>query len=279
MISDYFIVWGPIMYRELKAYYGTAKEKIFMCGVPHFDHHIKIKEQNNFKSKITALGLNAEQPYLFVAMSAPRFAPKEIDIVEWLAATIERNELGKNLQLVVRPHPQNVQGSMSKSSWLKRLDKLQSKRVAIDYPRLVNSKVKWSMQKHDMDHLSKLLAGCQLCINSGSTVSIDALILDKPVILTSFDGSAQLSYWKSARRLIDYTHLKKLVELGGVQVVRSYSDFKSSIQQYLQNPDHDLDQRRETLKQQCYKNDGQSTQRVVKAVQQILKKLNQPSRV
>ena len=267
---DYFIAWGPIMYEELKAHYQTPDQRVFICGVPHFDHHIKIKEQNNYTAKLSKLGLAPDRPYLFVAMSAPRFAPREIDIVEWLAKNIEADVFGKDLQLVVRPHPQNVQGSMSKASWLKRLDQLQSKRVAIDYPRLVKSKIKWSMQKEDMDHLSNLLAGCSLCINSGSTVSIDALMLDKPVILTSFDGSDQLSYWKSARRLIDYTHLKKLVSLGGVQVARSYTDFQNKIQAYLSDPLLHMDERKATLTQQCFKNDGRSTERVVEAVQEIL---------
>jgi len=276
--ADYYIVWGDIMREELKAHYQTPEQNIFTCGVAHFDHHIKIKKQGDYKSKIFDLGLQPDQPYLFVAMSAPRFAPREIDIVEWLAEKIEQNEFGEQLQLIVRPHPQNVQGSMSKTSWLKRLDALKSKRVAIDYPRLVKSKVKWSMQKEDMDHLSKLLLGCSLCINSGSTVSIDALMLEKPVILTSFDGLAKLPYWKSARRLVDYTHLKKLIGLGGIDVAYSYAEFKENIQVYLQNPEHKLEKRRSTLAQQCYRNDDQSTQRVIDAVTKILQNIPQSER-
>ena len=267
---DHFIAWGTIMYNELKEYYNTPDNQISVCGVPHFDHHIKIKKQDKYKNEIGNLGLNPEYPYLFVAMSAPRFAPKEIDIVEWLANAIENNEWGNKLQLIIRPHPQNVQGSMRKNSWLKRLDQLKSNRVVIDYPRLVKSKVRWSMAKKDMDYLSNLLAGCSLCLNSGSTVSIDALMLDKPVLLTSFDGDAKLRYWQSARRLIDYTHLKKLVDMGGVEVVRSYDNLKNSIQKYLDNPNYNLEKRKQTLMRQCFSNDGRSTERVVEAVKNIL---------
>jgi len=218
------------------------------------------------------LKIDPSKPYLFIAMSAPRFAPHEIDIVEWLAAAIALNEFGSEMQLVIRPHPQNVQGALGDKRWLKRLDKLSSQRIAIDYPKLVKSKVRWSMRKSDMLRLSNLLAGCSVCLNSGSTVSIDALMMDKPVVLTSFDGNKKLYYWKSARRLVDYLHLKKFVGLGGANVVHNYDELKREILKYLSDPNHDLDKRRHALTMECYKNDGEATSRVVDALGEILEK-------
>ncbi len=273
VIPDQFIVWGKVMNQELKEYYGTADEAIHICGVPHFDNHIRVKKAPEYKALLTKLGLDATLPYIFVAMSSPRFAPHEIDIVEWLAKAINEDVFGKEMQLVVRPHPQNVQGSLSDKRWIKRLDNLNGKRVAVDYPQLVKSKVRWSMRKSDMNHLSNLLVGCSVCLNSGSTVSIDALMMDKPVILTSFDGNRKLYYWKSARRLVDYPHQKKFVGLGGANVVHSYETLEEEILKYITNPNHDLDRRRNALEMECHMNDGASTERVVKAMLQIFKNM------
>jgi len=270
VIPDRFIAWGPVMYEELKEYYAVKDEQVHLCGVPHFDQHIQLKKTTGYRAVLTDLSLNAKAPYLFLAMSAPRFAPHEIDIVEWLARSIEENVFGEKMQLILRPHPQNVQGSLGDNRWLKRLDKLVSKRVAVDYPQLVNSNVRWSMQKEDMVRLSNLLVGCSVCLNSGSTVSIDALMMDKPVIITSFDGDKKLYYWKSARRLVDYIHLKKFTEMGGAKVVRSYAEMQREILRYLQTPNYDLEQRRFALQRECYLNDGESTTRVVAAMEQIL---------
>jgi hypothetical protein len=277
MSADYFIVWGEVMYRELKDYYDVPDERIYTCGVPHFDNHIWIKEAPNYEQILTELGLQTDKPYLFCALSAPRFAPKEIDIVENLAQSILDNEFGKDLQLIIRPHPQNVQGFMADQSWLKRLKKLENDRIAVDYPRLVKSQLRWSMQKDDMDRLSNLLAGCSICINSGSTVSIDALMLHKPVILTSFDGNFKLSYWKSARRLVDYTHLKKFVALGGARVVRSFGEFHQAILAYLQQPDLDVEKKRNALEKECFSDDGKSTARVLEAMKDILSTIDDTS--
>ncbi len=52
--------------------------------VYHFDQHLQVKENPNYQSLLKQLGLSPDQPYLFFAMSSPRFAPREIDIVERL---------------------------------------------------------------------------------------------------------------------------------------------------------------------------------------------------
>lgn len=270
MTADHFIVWGEVMYQELKDHYGIADDKIHPCGVPHFDHHIQVREAPAYQELIVELGLHPQKPYLFFAMSSPRFAPREMEIVERLAANIAKDRFGPDLQLIVRPHPQNVQGFMADHSWLGRLEALASKRVAVDFPKLNQSNLRWSMQQKDMDRLSNLLTGCSICLNSGSTVSIDALMHDKPVVLTSFDDDAQLHYWKSARRLVDYTHLRKFVDLGGAKLVRSTKELNLQIEKYLHDPDLDLASRRFALEKECFRDDGQATDRVLQAVNKIL---------
>lgn len=274
VLADFYIVWGPIMKAELIEYYQTSEDIIYTCGVPHFDHHLQVKANPNLQPILTDLDLNEKEAFLLVAMSSPRFAPKEIDIVERLAQYIEENIFGNNLQLVIRPHPQNVSGSMADQTWINRLNRLKSDRVAIDYPKLVESKVRWSMKKADMDRLSNLLVGCSICLNSGSTVTIDAYTVNKPVILTSFDGDAKLNYWKSARRLIDYPHLHKLIDLGGLSIAKSYEDLIHWISVYLEQPNYKTEERKYSIAQECFKNDGMATQRVVDAINQILTRVD-----
>jgi len=274
VIPDQFIAWGKVMADEMVSYYQVSKEKIHTCGVPHFDQHVNVKDSDGYISIIKELGLSPIKPYIFVAMSSPRFAPHEIDIIEWMAQGVRENIFGAETQLVIRPHPQNVQGVMGDSSWLARLQKIEGDRVAVDYPKLNSSKVRWSMKKSDMDRLSHLLNGCVVCINSGSTVSIDALVIGKPVILTSFDGDKKLNYWKSARRLVDYPHQKKFVEMGGAEVVSDYKGLENTINLYIENPNRRIEKRNHALSMECYKSDGKATERVVATMLQIVKELD-----
>jgi len=167
-LADKYIAWGPVMSNEFQEFYNIKKTDIYECGVPHFDLHYQVKNEPNITPFIEKLGLNPSKPYLFFAMSSPL----EIDIVEHLAGQIDAGVFGENMQLVVRPHPQNVVGHLADLTWLGRLDVLVSERVKIDYPQLVDSKLQWSMKQSDMIHLSNMLYGAACCINSGSTVSI-----------------------------------------------------------------------------------------------------------
>lgn len=275
VLADDFIVWGDIMKEELQEYYKIPEVNINKCGVPHFDEHVQVRKKGAYHGAVSGLGLNPALPYLFFAMSSPRFAPREIDIVEWLADAIEKNTFGEGMQFIVRPHPQNVQDFTSKKSWLSRLDRLDSSRVKVDYPDMVQSKIRWSMKKDDMTRLSNMITGCRICFNSGSTVSIDALLHNKPVILTSFDADAKLPYWNSARRLKDYAHLAKFIHEGGAISVGSYEEMSQYIRQYLERPNDDLNARRNALLRECYLDDGESTNRVAAVLNKLVKEVTE----
>ncbi|MEL6135103.1 MAG: hypothetical protein AAFR59_17225, partial [Bacteroidota bacterium] len=188
--------------------------------------------------------------YLFFGMSASHFAPREIDIVEWLADQIENDKFGENMQLVIRPHPQNISGSMSDSNWKVRLDRLHKKdRIGVFFPELVNSKMSWSMRHDDMEKLVHLIASATLVYNSGSTISIDALMCERPVVITSFDAHDQLDYWHSARRLLDYKHLKKITTQTGIDVARSFEELENLTKAYLVNSNRNIELRKGTTRE------------------------------
>ncbi len=280
-LADYYIAWGEIMKEEFLAYYGMPEDRVFPCGVPHFDAHIpfrkKLDEEGHSPALaspfLEALGLKKERPYLFMALSSPVFCPRGMDVAEWLAKRVEEGIYGEEMQLVVRPHPQNVQSKMADFSWLPRLRALESERVAVDYPDLVESELPWSMQAKDMQRLSALLAGAAVTINFGSTVSIDALMVGRPVIIAAFDGDEQLPWWQSARRQMDYGYYKKLIDMGGVKVAYDYDQFDKWIRAYLAAPEADRDAREYALRRECGEPDGHATDRVAEVLSTLVERV------
>jgi hypothetical protein len=262
-LAHKYIAWGPIMKQEFVEYYKIQQTDIDICGVPHFDIHLESKLKPDFKKQLLQLGLDSEKPYLFFGMSSPRFAPMEIEIVESLAFAIQENQFGIDMQMVIRPHPQNVQGYMADLSWLPRLEKLKSKRVGVDFPLLKESKMQWSMQQADMIKLSQLLVHSKVSINSGSTLCIDALSCNVPVIVTAFDSNSKLDYWKSVRRLMDFPHLKKLKELNGFTMVNSYIELFEEIKILISNPEKEIEKRNFALFQETSANTGKATSALV----------------
>jgi CDP-glycerol glycerophosphotransferase (TagB/SpsB family) len=268
--ADFYLTWGSIMNQEIMEYYRAKPEIIQSCGVTHFDVHIEVKNNPQFKKYLIHLKLNPEKPYLFFTMSAPYFCPDEILIVENLAELINANYFGQEMQLVIRPHIQNVQGNIADATWLPRLEKMQSQRVKLDKPETEHSELTWSMKTEDMLKLSNLIAGANICLNSGSTISIEAVIHDKPVIITAFDIN-EYTKWKSVRRLENFIHLRKFYDFGGVSLVHKLEDLKKEIQAYLNDPTRKKEERKKAALAECYKLDGRATERVAEGIINVVK--------
>ncbi|MCX6360319.1 MAG: hypothetical protein NT029_10945 [Armatimonadetes bacterium] len=267
---DRYLSWGPIMTEEIREYYRVPAGRVRDCGVAHFDAHVRSVSPGRIAANLTALGLDPSKPYILVGMSSPFFCPNEIDIVEWLASAVAEGRFGPDIQLVVRPHPLNVTGYLADQSWLPRLDRLKGPRVGVDYPTLKEGKLVWNMDESDLPHLANLLAGCAVSLNSGSTFTIDAIIHDKPVVMTAFDADQQRPWWQSARRVVEYKHLAKLLALGGVRAAHSYDDLAAAVAGYLADPARDAAGRARVRERECGPCDGRAAERQAQALADVV---------
>lgn len=273
VLANSYLTWGPIMNEELQEYYGVSEGNMYSTGVTHFDVHAQVNDGIlDIPNLLSSIGLEDNKPYLFFTMSASYFAPNEIDIVEHLARQVELNTFGVEMQLVVRPHMANLMADRSDQSWLSRLKTLKSNRVVVDFPDASNSLLTWYVDKGDMIRLSRLLHGATVCLNSGSTVAIEAIYLNRPVIITAFD-TEHWPLWSSARRLRDYLHLQKLFALRACKLVDDLQQMDEAIANYISNPEMDAEARKRAIERECYRNDGRATERFMAHVNTIMEKL------
>jgi hypothetical protein len=269
-LSDHFIAWGEIMAKEAKEFYNYSEEKLHIAGVAHFDKHVNEVSNDSIKKYYGDLGAKTDVKTLIFGMSSPYFAPYEIEVVEWIAKKVNDGDFG-DVQLIVRPHPQNVQGYMADTSWLPRLEKLKSNKVFVNYPMLKKSTLNWNMKSEDLIMLVNLVAGSDIVLNSCSTFSIDGLVQDKPVILTVFDSDKELSWVESVKKCAEYPHLKKLIATKGLRVTNNYSELEKAIHSYLDDPLQDISERKIAKRMECGICDGNASGRIASTLIKILK--------
>ncbi|MGE3539058.1 MAG: hypothetical protein AB7N91_16700 [Candidatus Tectimicrobiota bacterium] len=263
MMPDYFISWGPIMTDEMMNLYHFAPERIYECGVPHFDVYAHPEHFTPREDILRRLNLPPTQPYLLYGMVAPFFAPRELDVLTWLVEKIRAQALARPCSLVIRPHPQTIRGFYAYDrTGLERLQALTGPQVALDMPPVLSDRLAWDLPKSDMYTLASLLAGSAMCLSVGSTLCLDACMVDCPVISVGFDGWEVLPYDQSARRGLDFIHIKKMLALGGVRVARSFGDLEAHINTYLREPHLERAERAQTVAQECGPRDGRAAQRV-----------------
>ena len=93
-----------------------------------------------------------------------------------------------------------------------------------------------------------------------------------------FDGAEELAYDVSARRGLDFTHIKKMLALGGVRVARSFADLEAHIHTYLRQPHLDRAERAYTAAQECGLQDGRAAARVAATLGSLCQQRVQGSR-
>jgi hypothetical protein len=269
-MPDCFISWGPIMTEEMADIYRFPKDRIYECGVPHFDIY-NYKDRLIPREKLLDLfKLPPHLPYIFYGTTVEMYCPNEFQILTWLADQINKDAFANPCSLVIRPHPQMVTGMYSNDGKdLERLKKLVGPRVALDVPRIVSERLAWDLAREDMQHLASLLAGSAMCLNPSSTLCLDACMSDRPVINIGFDGWEELPYERSARQNLDFVHMAKLLAFGGVRIARSFDELRVQINAYLCNPELDHDARIASVANECGFHDGRSAERVANVLWQL----------
>jgi CDP-glycerol glycerophosphotransferase (TagB/SpsB family) len=273
LMPNYFISWGPIMTGEISELYGFPNERIYECGVSHFDAY---SQKDQFTSRcrlLKGLKLPLENPYIFYGMVASNFFPNELEILTWLVDQINNHAFARPCSLVIRPHPQTISGIYARTSReLERLRALIGSRVALDIPPVLSEKLAWDLPKDDMYRLASLLAECAMCINANSTLCLDACMLDRPVISIGFDGWKEFPYEQSARQGLDYFHIAKLLAFGGIRVARSFDDLKNHINTYLCEPSLEREGRLLSVAQECGPQDGRAAERVASTLLRLARR-------
>jgi len=268
-LADHYIAWGLTMAEELNEFYGVPPERISQCGVPHFDLYFR---EATTPDRPLLEQLAAGGPYVFFAMSAARYAPGETAILRQLCRETKAGGALEGLRIVARPHPSALSGVMRDDKTMTELEALKTEAgLLVSYPDMVGrSRMNWSVRDEDMHELVALLRGAAVVLNSGSTVNVEALAMGRPVVVTAYDGPEKRPYARSAARLKDYPHLRKLFADGGGVVVEDHAALVAAIRTLLDDPAQGAEAREHALFRQIGARRGDATTAVADALQRLL---------
>jgi hypothetical protein len=124
----------------------------------------------------------------------------------------------------------------------------------------------WDPSSDDMTRLAETMLHSDLVINVASTITLDAIAFDTPVIGIGFEGTTTKRYPHPYRYYWEYTHFNPVVESGAIRVAYSLNELLQAVNAYLDNPGTDAVGRRKVRTEQIYYLDGKTAVRAGKAV-------------
>jgi hypothetical protein len=113
---------------------------------------------------------------------------------------------------------------------------------------------------------------CSCVLNSSSSLTVDAAILDKPIICIAYDLSFDPLFPEG--RSLAYSqsvHYHKLVDTGGLDIVKSEEDCVSAISECLRDPGRRMIERREIVRVVTQSVDGKAGPRLATEILSLAK--------
>ncbi|MCF4102129.1 hypothetical protein L1I30_10660 [Gillisia sp. M10.2A] len=246
---QFFLVWSELMKEELLHFYPSVQpENIKVVGTPQFEPYVLERYQSERNDFYEKFGLNPEFKTLCFSCGDVSTSKNDNLYIEYLANAIEKNDFGEKLNFLVRTSPAE---EPSRFSYLK--DKYSF--IKWNYPKWVlareNHPEPWSQRipsVEDIKDLRMILEFSDVGINMCSTMSLDFMTFDKPVINPVFGNMENGLY--NDQRFLNYAHYKRVIESDAVVIATNENTLILAVKESLLSPENRSTERENLLKVQ-----------------------------
>jgi hypothetical protein len=247
---DRYVAWGRCMEREFVQIFGPemTRERVRLCGSPQFDVHRSPQTYWSREEFCARYGLSPELPViLYCAGTSERFGG-EVEMIRSLIQSSQQSD-GRPVQFLVRAHPRDPG-----SRWPEGLQGVSGVRISLPGEKFGGDLFAWTPSDDDLIELCNQLKHSAAVLNSGSTIALDASLLDRPVICLGYGD---------ARRLYQNTHYTPIAESGAVELPGSEAETLACIQAAIEEPAKRSAARRALAEEYLGPVDGWAWQRIL----------------
>jgi len=240
---DYFLVWSRLMQSELLYFYPTVSiENVKVVGTPQFEPYVMPKYQTTASAFYAKFRLDAKLKTICYSCADVTIGSNDPIVIRAIANAIRNNAITTKVQLLVRTSPAE--------------DDIRFKSIKEEFPEIIWNVPQWILTREhhaemwsqripseeDIKDLRSLLEYVDLNINMCSTMSLDFMLFDKPVINTVF-GSAENGLYDD-QRFLKFGHFKKVVDSQSVTIAKNETELIHQINQALSKPEERTKQRK-----------------------------------
>jgi hypothetical protein len=232
---DYFMVWSHLMKSELLHFYPMVKkENVKVVGTPQFEPYVMPKYKTKPEDFYTKFVLDASLKTICYSCADVSIGANDPIVIKAIANAIRNNTINTPAQLIVRTSPAE--------------DDSRFKAIKDEFPEIIWNVPKWILTREnhseswsqripseeDIKDLRSLLEYVDLNINMCSTMSLDFMLFDKPVINTVFGNPENGLY--NDQRFLKFGHFKKVVDSHSVTIAKNVVELIAQINQALSDP-------------------------------------------
>ncbi len=254
---DHLIVYNKNMRMEAMKYGDMRANQITVVGMPHYDSYVNTDFYWTRDEFFRKLDLDPSKKLIVYAMGGNIAVGDPYDHAKMINDAIERGELPPT-QLLIRAHPKY---DMSVSN----INSLPHVRFYQPGKKIAGAKG-WEFEKEDTMILINTVRWNDININSGSTMSLESAMFDRPVIILGFNGYKPVSWEKDVATGLTFTHYQYIFQSGGVTRVNNERELIGACRAYLSDSSLHKEGRRRMAESIAGVLDGKSGERLASAI-------------
>jgi hypothetical protein len=258
---DRLLVWTERMRVEATTLHGFRPGQVAVTGAPHFDPYVTREGWLSRSRFLESIGLDPAKKLIVYATSPYRYFPETDVVLDLLVAAQETGQLPRT-QIAVRLHPEVLLGRHAED--LRKWDRFRG-RVYLDVPRGATG-LAADYTPDGIRHLGQLVDAAAVTINVASSFTLDAAVLDRPIVNVRFDGARQKPYLQSVRRHYDTDHYLAVLRTGAVRLADSPRALVEEVGRYLADGSLERSERADLVRELCGQVDGRAGVRVAEEI-------------
>ncbi len=261
---DSFLVWSDLMKSELLHFYPNVNpENVQIVGTPQFEPYVLKRFETSKEIFLSKYDLDSDKKIICYSCAEISIGQNDALVIATIARAIIDKRISENTELLVRSSP-------AEEDRFYDLRK-QFPNIKWNVPNWILTRndhfATWSQRIptiQDIKDLRAILAYSDLNINMCSTMSLDFMIFDKPVIYTVF-GNAENGLFDD-QKFLNYDHLKTVVDSNSVQIAKNERQLIEQINSIFLNSQQRTLERKDMIDLQISEPLHGTSERIVKVL-------------
>jgi len=231
-LPDRLLVWNKFMAHEAQLLHNVPEKTIDIVGGPQYELYREMAQRVKRSKFLNRFDLSPERKIITYTGCAEWLYPDEECLIDHLLEKISKGDFGKST-LIFRLHPTEARSARYQERF--RDPSLPIRLVLPDSGFAAQNS--WRVGSSDsIQAFVETMAFSDVVINMSSTIVVDAICFDTPVICTKFNFSHDKNSWNAAHNNFLTDHFKPIVESNAVYLPQSPKELNLAIQDALENP-------------------------------------------
>ncbi|HEY4524550.1 MAG TPA: CDP-glycerol glycerophosphotransferase family protein, partial [Candidatus Paceibacterota bacterium] len=260
---DLLIVQNPEMRRQAIQVQNLPAERVRVTGFPQFDWYRRPEILLTREEFCRRTGLDPKRKIIFWGSSG-KWTPDDGSVAQTIIAAVRENKLVTPANLIIRPHFSDLAA--------RRFDHLADGRTVFvdkNYTPSDFFRDGWDPSVAETVMFVNTMHHADVVISLCSTLVLDALCFDKPIINTAYRSFYDGQGRDVSSLLYAFDVYAPILTEEAVDLVKSETELVSAINRYLVNPAYRRANRARARDRMCYQVDGQAGQRIAEVISSL----------